>query len=78
MFVLFIGIQTENCKTKYYGTLQTLAPLVVCFKLDNEFHIQLIIFLINIGTREEKDHNSVKKTKPWYDGLETVMRKIFL
>lgn len=41
MFVLFIGIQTENCKTKYYGTLQTLEPLVVCFKLDNEFHIQM-------------------------------------
>ncbi|XP_061191089.1 uncharacterized protein LOC133199272 [Saccostrea echinata] len=29
------------------------------------------------GTREEKEHNTVKKDKPWYDDMETVMRKIF-
>ncbi|XP_078327748.1 uncharacterized protein LOC111112966 isoform X4 [Crassostrea virginica] len=29
------------------------------------------------GTREEKGHNTVKVTKPWYNELEVVMRKIF-
>lgn len=65
----------------------TMNFIFKCTWLNDNFNVcllhwhlirKLIIFLINIGTREEKDHNSVKKTKPWYDGLETVMRKIFL
>ncbi|XP_048748701.2 uncharacterized protein LOC125660927 isoform X3 [Ostrea edulis] len=59
-----------------------LNGIVYLLCLPSGYLVLNIYSVVNItdrswGTREEKEHNTVKEQKPWYDGLETVMRKIF-
>nr|XP_022306572.1 uncharacterized protein LOC111112966 isoform X3 [Crassostrea virginica] len=59
-----------------------LNGIIYLLCLPSGYLVLNIYSIVNItdrswGTREEKEHNTVKVTKPWYNELEIVMRKVF-